>query len=190
MYQAICPHTPLLIWRIVALNRVGNLCGSFLALTCQTVCQLVSMVFPGLCISGNTATVQQQTRTGSALGCRQWVMLPPGQCSSLSSAAQGMLGVSRVLQCCGWTAIPSCSRRDLGLGLACFRSPWLYLIVTAVCCSDLSVHQWSQAAGLYTRSWDAAACQILSFESCCRASKPEYWLSDHMARGLSLFSHK
>lgn len=75
----------------MALHRVGNLYGSFLALTCQAVWKLISMGFPGLCISGSTPTVQQQTRTGSALGCRQWVTFPRQHGSSPFSAERAFL---------------------------------------------------------------------------------------------------
>lgn len=69
--------------------------GSFLGLTCQGVCKPISIGFPGLCLTGNTTTVQQQTQTSSALSYTQYVMLPPRHwlasllccLGSLSSAA-------------------------------------------------------------------------------------------------------
>lgn len=85
------------------------------SLTCQAVCRLVLMGFPGLCIPGSTATVH--SKPGLALPLAAGASYVPCPTRLLSLCCSGCVGVSWVLQCCGWTGIPSCSKGDLGLGL-------------------------------------------------------------------------
>lgn len=84
----------------------------------------------------------------------------------------------------------------------CLRSPWIFLIVAAVCCSDLSaplvpscwfVGKKPGCCGLlYVVFWILLlrAVWTLGGTLLCFGSHPECRSSNHMACGLLLFNHK
>lgn len=114
-----------------------------------------------------------------------------------------MLGVSRVLQCCGWTSIPSCSRKDLEPGDSLFK---VTLDISGCCCSVLL---WPICTPVVPSCWfvgkKLGCCCLLYIvfwillqrgvwtlrgKLLWFGSHPEHIFADPMACELLLFNHK
>lgn len=160
------------------------------------------MGFPGLCVSGNITTAQQQTRTSSALGCRQLPPLPWHRLASL-------------LRCVGYVGgISSAAVQWLNKHSSLFRErpgTWATLFKVTLDISDhcCSVLLWPICAPVVPSCWFVGkkpGCYCLLYivfwilllrgvwtlggTLLCFRSHPEHRFSDHMACGLLLFNHK